>query len=99
MNFFYLCKVEIIIHALRRAVLKHQISINEFSTFLVAQSEHWSFAKYMHYKMLLMSVVVRLEYVIQNVAQISEMSFSIGYERLVEESSASERTEVLDCSE
>ena len=52
----------------------------------------------MHYKMLLMSVVVRLEYVIENVAQISEMSFSIGYERLVEESSASERTEVLDCS-
>ena len=91
--------MEIVINALRRAVFKHQILINGFSTFLVAQSEHWSFAKYMHYKMLLMSVVVRLEYVIQNVVQISEMSFSIGYERLVEESSASERTEVLDCSE
>jgi len=90
--------MEIVINALRRAVFKHQIFINGFSTFLVAQSEQWSFAKYMHYKMLLMSVVVRLEYVIQNVVQISEMSFSIGYERLVEESSASERTEVLDCS-
>ena len=45
-------------------------------------------------KIIMVIIIIILVIIIIIIVQISDLSFSIGYERLVEESSASERTEV-----
>ena len=45
--------------------------------------------------MIVIMIMMIIINIIIIIVQISDLSFSIGYERLIEESSASERTEVL----